>query len=151
MFVPSKPHPFGNEYHTIPCDKYKVIYSYEIVEGKDQIIVMGKKEFEEKGETAVLMARITNPLWVTGKVVFMDSGLCVLEGFISMVEKDVLGSVLVQKPRYWPKGVPSEEILPHMQNKEVDDVDSVQGSIRGKSYHNMAIKYSNYLVLMMTT
>ena len=68
-----------------------------------------------------------------------------------MVEKGAFGSALINKQSYRPKGVPSEEILPHMQNKEVDDVDSVQGSIRGKSYHNMAIKYSNYLVLMMTT
>ena len=46
MFFPLKPHPFGNEYHTIACPKYKVVYNVDIVEGKDQIRVMGKKEFE---------------------------------------------------------------------------------------------------------
>ena len=35
--------------------------------------MMGKKEFEEKGETAGLMVRTTKPLWGTGKVVVMDS------------------------------------------------------------------------------
>ena len=30
-------------------------------------------------------------------------------------------------------------------------MDEVQGSIRGKSYHIMAIKETNYVVLMMTT
>ena len=34
---------------------------------------------------AGLMVRMTNPLWETGKVVVMDSGFFVLEGFISMV------------------------------------------------------------------
>ena len=57
---------------------------------KDQPIVMGKKEFEEKGVTAVLMVRMTKPLWGTGNAVVMDSGLYVLEGLISMVEKGVL-------------------------------------------------------------
>ena len=38
----------------------------------------GKKEFEDKGETAGLMARMKMLLWETGKVVVMDSGFCVL-------------------------------------------------------------------------
>ena len=41
----------------------------------------------------------------------MDSGFCVLEGLISMAEKGVLGSALIKKRRYWPKGVPAEEIF----------------------------------------
>ena len=35
IFVPRKPHPFGNEYHTILCAESKVIYNFDIVEGKD--------------------------------------------------------------------------------------------------------------------
>ena len=61
---------------------------------------MGKKEFGEKGVTSGLMARVTK-----------YSGLCVLEGLISMVDKGVLGSALFKKRRYWPQGFPSEEIL----------------------------------------
>ena len=49
MFIPCKPLPLGKEYHKIACAKSKVIYNVEIVEGKDQPIVMGDKEFEEKG------------------------------------------------------------------------------------------------------
>ena len=58
--------------------KYKVIYNIEITEGKYSPRVMGKKEFEEKGEASGLMVRITKPLWGTGKVVVMDSGFYVL-------------------------------------------------------------------------
>ena len=64
-------------------------------------------------------------LWGTGKVVVMDSSLCLPEGLISIVEKGVLGSALVKKLRYWPKGVPAEDIIRHMQNKEVGDVDII--------------------------
>ena len=38
-----------------------------------------------------------------------------------------------------------------MKNKEVRDVDEVQGSIRGKRYHIISIKDPDYVMLMMTT
>ena len=58
--------------------------------------MIGKKEFEEKGVTASLIVRTMNPLQRTGKVVFTDSGVCVLEGLISMVEKGVFRSDLLR-------------------------------------------------------
>ena len=58
---------------------------------------MGKKEFEEKGEMSGLIAMMTKTLCVTGKVVAMDSGFCVLEGLISMVEKVFFWSALIKK------------------------------------------------------
>ena len=45
------------------------------------------------------MLRTTENLWGIVNVVVMDSGLCVLEGLISMVEKGVLGSALIKKRR----------------------------------------------------
>ena len=56
-----------------------------------------------------------------------------------------------KKQRYWTKGVPAEEIIWQMQNKEVGDVVAVQDSIRGKSYHIMVIKDPDYVMLMITT
>ena len=89
MPPPHKPHLFGNYYHKIECDKSKVIYNVEIVEGEDRPRVMGKKEFEEKGATAGLTVRMKNLLWGTEKVVVVNSGFCVLEGLILMVQKGV--------------------------------------------------------------
>ena len=62
--------------------------------------MMGKKEFGEKGATDGLMVRVTK-----------YSGLCVLEGLVSMVHKGVLRLALIKKRRYRPKGFPAEEIL----------------------------------------
>ena len=143
MFVSHKPNHFGNEYHTIEYAKYKVIYNVDIMEGKDRPIVMVKKDFDEKGVAAGLMISTTKKLWEKGKAVITDSGLYILGVLISMVKKGVFGSVLIKKRRYWPKGAPEEEIIWHMQNKEVGDVDAVQGSIRGNSYHIMAIEDPN--------
>ena len=36
VFCPRKPHPFGNEYHTICCCMCGVLYRVEMVEGKDR-------------------------------------------------------------------------------------------------------------------
>ena len=57
----------------------------------------------------------------------MDSDFCVMEGGISMLEKGFFRSTLINKRRYWFKGVPAEEIICHSQNKEVGGVDAVQG------------------------
>ena len=38
-----------------------------------------------------MMVRITKPLWRTRKVVVMESIFCVLEGFISIVDKGAFG------------------------------------------------------------
>ena len=58
-----------------------------------------------------------------------------------------MGSELIKKRSYCPKGVPEEEIIWNIQNKEVGRVYAVQGSIRGKSYHIMAIKDPYYVML----
>ena len=68
-----------------------------------------------------------------------------------MVEKGVLESELINKRCCCYKGLPAEEIIWHMQNKEVGEVEAVQGSIREKSHHSMSIKDPNYVMLMMTT
>ena len=81
----------------------------------------------------------------------MYSGFCVLEGFLSVVKKGIFRSALIKKRCYWPKGVPLEEIIRKMQNKEVGDVEAVQFSIRLNRYHIMAIKEPKYMMLMTTT
>ena len=35
MFVPRKPHPFGNEYHSVCCSMSGTMWGKELVEGKD--------------------------------------------------------------------------------------------------------------------
>ena len=36
VFCPWKPHPFGNEYHTICCGLSGLLFAVEMVEGKDR-------------------------------------------------------------------------------------------------------------------
>ncbi len=85
MFVPRKPWPFGNEYHTICCALCGIMFRIELVEGKSRPRQMGPMEHDDKGgKTIGLLLRLTKPVWGTGKVVILDSGFCVLKGIIEL-------------------------------------------------------------------
>ena len=93
MFVPQKPHPFGNEYHTIGCCISGVLYRVELVEGKDRPPECGAEEYSDLGKTVGLLLHVTKPLHGTGKCVVLDSGFCVLEGILRLKEKGVFTAV----------------------------------------------------------
>ena len=60
MCVPRKPHPFGNEYHTI-CDgeldghSSPILWHAEIQEEKDRPLALGPKKYDKKGKRVGLM------------------------------------------------------------------------------------------------
>ena len=125
MFVPRKPHPFGNEYHTICCGLSGILYSLELVEGKDRPAELGAEEYSNLGATVGLMLRVCKPLWFSGKVVIMDSGFCVLQGIVELKKKGVYATALIKKRRYWPKYVPGDSIIQHFQEKDVGQYNSI--------------------------
>ncbi len=66
MCVPRKPHPYGNEYHTICNGDLKsgtsIMFWAELVEGKGCPPELGHKEFEEQGKTIGLMLQMLKTL-----------------------------------------------------------------------------------------
>ena len=82
VFCPHKPHFKGNEYHAIYCGEIGIMYGWEIVEGRDHLIPMGRPEFETSPNmnTAGLMFRLTRALWITGKALIMDRFFFFLKG-----------------------------------------------------------------------
>ena len=82
MFVPRKLHPIGNEYHSICCGLSGVIYSIEFVEGKDRPRKLPPKEYSEHGRTIGLLMRLPESIHLSGRVVIMDSGFCVLKALM---------------------------------------------------------------------
>ena len=106
MCVPRKPHPFGNEYHSIADgDGGKpIMWRVKLQEGKDRPknangSWLYPSTFEEKGytKTACLMLEMTEPLHNTGKIVTMDSGFCVKVGIDALDKHGVYGQALVKK------------------------------------------------------
>jgi hypothetical protein len=114
MSLPRKPHPSGNEYHSIADgDGGKpIIWRIRIGEGKDQPRKLDdtfafpmkwvKKEFTN---TVELLLDMTEPIQHTGKVITRDSGFCVALGVMALHQHGVHGQFLIKKCRYWPKHV----------------------------------------------
>jgi len=83
MFVPRKPHPFGNEYHTVCCGVSRLMWAMELVEGKNS--PHRHREFEDRGRKTVgMLLRLCKPFFYTGLCLVLDSGFCVLKGLIEL-------------------------------------------------------------------
>jgi hypothetical protein len=96
IFCPRKPHPFGNEYHTTCCGLYNILFSIEIVEGKDapsQVDV----PYSPHGKTVGLLMRMLKSYFHTGKYAVLDSGFCVLKGIIKLREMGLFACALIKK------------------------------------------------------
>ncbi len=107
MTLPWKPHPFGNEYHSIAdgdCGEF-IMWRVKIVEGKDRPKKPdGKFAFESEWEcrypkapTVHTLLAMTEPIHCTGKVVTGDSGFCVTKGVLALHDAGVFGNVLDQE------------------------------------------------------
>ena len=63
MFVPHKPWPFGNEYHTICCCTSGIMWEIDLVEGKDCPKALGQQEFDNMGTTVGLLLQMLAPIF----------------------------------------------------------------------------------------
>ncbi|KAL3802491.1 LOW QUALITY PROTEIN: hypothetical protein HJC23_012510, partial [Cyclotella cryptica] len=74
-----------------------------------------------------LVLKITKPIHGTGKIFSMDSGFCVSAGILALHDKGVYGQALNKKRwRYWPRGMPADDINIHFESKIVCEFDSYQ-------------------------
>jgi hypothetical protein len=151
MFVPRKPHPMGNEYHTIACAVSGILYQMEMVEGKDQPREV-PVQHDEQGKTAGLLLRLTAPIWATGKVVVLDSGFCVLKAITELQKVGVYSSALIKKRRYWPKGIPGDDIKAYFTDKPIGFTNRLPGtSSDGIPFDIFAMKEPDYVLMFMST
>lgn len=152
MFVPRKPHPMGNEYHSICCGLSGIMFGIELVEGKDHPVQLGPPTFDDLGgKTVGLLIRLTEKLWHSGKVVVLDSGFCVLKGLIQLRQKGVFAAAVIKKRRYWPKYIKGDEIRQHFDNQQVGDANALAGTLNGVPFHLFAMKEPDYVMTLMST
>ncbi len=106
MSLPCKPHPFGNECHSIADgDKGRfIMWRICLVEGKDRPKLPNglwafPSKFEQKGynKTADLLLDMTEPIHRTGKVVMGDSGFCITAGVMALHAHGVFGQFLIKE------------------------------------------------------
>ena len=124
MFVPQKPWPFGNEYHTVCCCTCGIMWGIELVEGKDRPRQLPRPQYDDLGSTVGLLLRLLTPIFHLGFIVILDSAFCVLKGIIELRKNGVFASALIKKRRYWPKYIHGEEIKDHFKDKKVGETNS---------------------------
>ena len=131
MFVPRKPHPFGNEWHSICCGVTGVMFAVELVEGKDAPKELSsQREYEALGKTTSLLLRLTKSIHHQAKVlVVLYSGFCVLKGRVDLRKQGVFAASVVKKRRYWPRYVDGDAIKEFFVDKEVGDADAWAGTL----------------------
>ncbi|KAL7524687.1 hypothetical protein ACHAXR_004709, partial [Thalassiosira sp. AJA248-18] len=160
MCVPRKPHPFGNEYHSIADGDQgrPIMWRIKLQEGKDR----PKKadgtwafpsEFEQQhSKTAVLMLEMTKPIHNSGRVVTMDSGFCVTVGILAQHNYGVYGQALIKKRgRYWPRGVPGDQIDTYFADKQIGYTETLRQVIDGQQFLIHCTKEEKYVTKLMST
>ena len=150
IFCPRKPHPFGNEYHTACCALTNILFSIELVEGKDSPPQVAR-EFSGNGKTGGLLMRVLRPYFYTGRYVVLDSGFCVLKAICDLQKVGVYSCALIKKRKFWPKGVPGEAMQSHFDGMNVGDCDAIQGVMEGTTYNLWGMKEPDYVMRMMAT
>ena len=151
VFCPRKPHPFGNEYHSISDANTNIMYAIEMVEGKDAPKERPPPEHSDKGPTVGLLLRLTAALFNTGKVVILDSGFCVLQGLIELRKVGVFSSAVIKKRRYWPKHVPGDIMDERMKDKPLGACDSIKGIMDEVPYNLFCMKDKDFVMKLMST
>ena len=166
MSVPRKPHPLGNEYHSIADgdDGKPIMWRVKIQEGKDRPKDDSGKwgypsKFEGKNEqtgrkftvTSTLMCEMTKPLHGTGKVVSMDSGFCVAVGIMHLHDLGVFGQALIKKRKYWPKHVPGDMIDRYFKEKPLGSVMTLRQQIEGITFNVHCTRDDKFVTKLMST
>ena len=156
VFCPRKPHPFGNEYHTACCGLTGILFSLELVEGKDRPRGRAPANYDDLGKTVGLLLRLLEPVFNTGRYVVLDSGFCVLKALVELRRNGVYACALIKKRRYWPTLVPGDAMERHFRSKDVGDVDAIAGQMRADDgvdveYTLWGMKEPDYVMRMMAT
>jgi hypothetical protein len=151
VFCPRKPHPFGNEWHTICCGESGILHAIELVEGKDHPREIPDPPTDKHGKTVGLLLRLCKHMYCTGKVVILDSGFCVLQGIIELKKVGVFASALIKKRRYWPKYIPGDVIDQKLKEVEVGTTTSLKGTLDELPYDIFCLKEPDYVMKIMST
>ena len=146
IFCPRKPHPFGNEYHTIGCGDSTIMFNVLLMEGKDR-----PKELPAEQGTKSLLLKMCKVLFGTGKIVVLDSGFCVLAALVALRNFGVFAAAVIKKRRYWPRYIAGDAIDERMKTKNVGETDSVRGKLDGVPYNIFSMKEPDYTMKLMAT
>jgi hypothetical protein len=151
VFCPCKPHPFGNEYHTACCGLPGIMFSMEMVEGKDHP-PQAAERWNKLGKMSGLFLRMLASYFSTGWYIVLDSGFCILKALVKL-KFGIFACAMIKKHRYWLAFVPGEAI-----NREFNDLGlgvgdslAISGKLDDKEYFLWGLKEPSYVMKMVAT
>ena len=154
MCVERKPHPFGNEYHSICCGLSGIImFAIEICEGNDEPPEKPRPPWSDEGQTGGLLCRLTKSIHNTGKVVILDSGFSVLNALITLQTLGVHATAVCKKRRFWPQHCPGDDVNYTMSDLaiKVGEVRALNGTHRDVPYHIICMKEERWVTKLFAT
>ena len=151
MYVPRKPHHFGNEYHTICCGYSGVLFDLELVEGKDAPKEIPSDPTNRCGNTVGLLLRLTSSIYNTGRIIVLDSGFCILQGIIELRKLGLFAHAVIKKRRYWPRYVKGNDIDAHMSNMDVGTQQVMSGKLDSLEFYIYNMKEPAFNMKVMST
>ena len=78
------------------------------------------------------------------------SYFCIVDGIVSLAEKGVYASTIINKRRYWPKSVPGGLIGRGVSDKEVGYVDMLEAATEdGRPFRIFLFKEPDYVIKIM--
>ena len=84
------PHPFENDWHNSCAEFSSILFVVELIEDKFHPRQDGTLEFEAlRGKTVGLLLFMMKSYFSTVRYVIIDSGFCVLKGFIQLKKKGI--------------------------------------------------------------
>ena len=99
----------------------------------------------------LLMCRMKNPLWVTGKIVIMDNGFCVIKGLMVTYYRVVYVSTMVKNHKYWPRRIYGDKINAHFEKKKIGEHECHSRNWKEFYFAVFVVKEKNYNIIMMST
>ncbi|KAL7477906.1 hypothetical protein ACHAW6_003691 [Cyclotella cf. meneghiniana] len=156
MSAPQKRHPLENKYHSIADgnDGKPVMWIVKIQEEK--VVQRMQQGTNAAGgckfsKTTTLMCEMTEPIHGTGKIVSMDSRLCVTAGIFHLHDFGVYGQSLTNKHKYWLKDVPVEQINWYFDGKELGFSKTLKQDMDGIPFYVNCAKDTKFVTKIMST
>ena len=92
----------------------------------------------------------TKNIHVTGNIVVLDYGFCVLQRLMDINKKGVYGTDIINKRPYWTCYIYDKKINVTFIDKDVDAVDVLHGEIENAPLYVFDMKEEDYVIILMS-
>lgn len=81
----------------------------------------------------------------------MDSAFCVAKAMAELVRKRVYSASVVKKRKYWPKHIPGDAIMEHMQHKPIGELHVKPTAVDGIPMSLWCVRHARFTFIVLAT